>query len=166
VVKNWVLVFGMMTVTSCSTLSTGARVIGGGLVGAAVGGAGGAALSPNDESRALNALVFGLSGAILGGGIALWTAPAIQQPALGPNLRTRELAAPTGATDYLVQPKQELPDFLKRRVQPVVIEEFVEKDSVSEDGTLREPHKAYRIKRPAELLADPAAPDDPKPGGP
>jgi hypothetical protein len=165
-VKNWVLVFAMITVTSCSTLSLGTRVIGGGLVGAAAGGVGGAVLSPNDESRALNALVFGLTGAILGGGLALWTAPGTQQPALGPDLRTRELAAPTGATDYLVQPKQELPDFLKRRVQPVVIEEFVEKDSVSEDGTLREPHKAYRIKRPAELLADPATAENPKVGGP
>jgi hypothetical protein len=60
----------------------------------------------------------------------------------------------------MIPPQQELPEFLKRRIQPVVIEEFIEKDQVTDEGTLHEPHRAYRIKRPAELYTNPVPPEE------
>ena len=45
----------------------------------------------------------------------------------------------------------------------MVIEEYLEADRVTEEGTLHEPHKAYRIKRPAELFARPTEDVTPQP---
>jgi len=131
------------------------RIAAGLLAGATAGAAGGALLSPNDESRGLNALVFGLSGALVGGGGAFLFGAEDKKNEVSNDLRSRELRGAVPGREYQVSPQQELPDFLKNRVQPVVIEEFVEKDRVTEEGTLHEPHRAYRIKRPAELYANP-----------
>ena len=51
----------------------------------------------------------------------------------------------------------QIPDFVKARIQPVIVEEYMEAATIGEDGTLREPHKVYRIKRPAEFSATPIA---------
>ena len=145
-----------LTLPACSTLSPKAWVVGAALAGGAAGSTAGTVLSPNDDSRVLNALVFGLSSALVGGGIALWATPDRARSEIKTDLKTRELGTNRPAQEYLVQPEQPLPDFLKKRVQPAVIEEFTEKDSVTEEGTLHEPHKAYRIKRQAELTPLPA----------
>lgn len=165
-VKSLLLALAITQLTGCATLNPNVRIAGGVLLGGAIGASAGAALSPNDESRALNALVFGLTGALVGGGIAVWTSPENKATEPKSDLRARELGQVTSGKEYLVTPRQELPEFLKQRVQPVVIEEFTEKDSVTEEGILHEPHKAYRIKRQAELLANPTSPNAQKEGGP
>jgi hypothetical protein len=136
--------------TACASLSQRDRVMYGAIGGGAIGAAGGSMLSPNDESRGINALVFGLSGALSGGLIALLTD---RPPATKPedkSLKARELSEPR-VQSFVVPPGGELPDFVKQRLSPVVIEEFEETDSIAEDGSLRAPHKVYRITRPAEL---------------
>jgi hypothetical protein len=57
-------------------------------------------------------------------------------------------------TKELVIPptRQKLPDFLEKRLTPLVLEQWVEKDSVTDDGSLNEPHKVWRIKRTPELI--------------
>lgn len=54
--------------TSCSTLKR--SMIGGSILGAGIGGAGGVTFSPDMESSNKNAYVFGLIGAAAGAGIA------------------------------------------------------------------------------------------------
>lgn len=155
--QGWrLLCVAFVVCAGCSTLSGGKRVMSFSLAGAGAGAVSGAALSPNEESRALNALVFGLSGALVGGGLALLTDPNLMTAETS-DLKKRELGSRQEANEYLVLPEQELPEFLQRRVQPAIIEEFVEKDHVTDEGTLHEPHRAYRIKRPAELFASPTA---------
>ena len=60
-----------------------------------------------------------------------------------------------GHRDFLVPVQQDLPAFVRDRLQPAIVEEFTESDSLTEDGALRAPHKIYRIKRPAELFTRP-----------
>lgn len=161
--RSIIVLAALGTSIGCATLTpTQKRAVLYSGIGAAGGAIGGSMLSPNDESRALNTLVFGLTGALTGSLIA----------SLGPS--SREPSGPSGfrdrleeqaAREFSVYPNGELPDFLKNRIQPVVVEEYVESDQVSEDGTLHEPHKVYRIKQPAELYARP--PREPKaPKGP
>lgn len=141
--------------SACSSLNPKLRVLGETLGGGITGASLGAAFAPNDDNRAINALVFGLGTALLAGGVAVWLMPDTPKADPTPDLRAREMGlAPTG-TQYMVHPDSELPEYLKQRVQPAVIEEFEEKDSISDEGTLHEPHRAYRIKRPAELSANP-----------
>lgn len=154
----------------CASLSGTKRLVVSAGIGAGAGVIGGATLSPNEESRALNALVFGLSGALISGGIAMITDAKPEPSSRITDLRTRDQG--TGPSldqtiqEFQVLPNQSLPDFLRDRIQPVVIEEYVETDSLSEDGTLHEPHRAYRIKRPGELFARPVtAPKSPEKGG-
>lgn len=141
--------------TGCTTSPRMRMFIGAG-GGAAAGAAGGAILSPNSESRGLNTLVFGLMGALAGGLGALLLGhedeiPAGKTPVPG---LTEESAA---GAEFITRPNQPLPTFVKDRLIPVVVEELIEKDTVGEDGTLHEPHKIYRIKRQAELIARPVS---------
>ena len=142
-------------VTACATSPRKRMFIGVG-AGAAVGAAGGAILSPNSESRGLNTLIFSIIGALAGGLGALLLShedeiPAGKTPAPG---LTEESAA---GIEFINRPTQPLPQFVKDRLVPVVVEELVEQDTVGEDGALHEPHKIYRIKRQAELIARPVS---------
>ena len=153
-----VLVWGLAEISvlsGCASLTGRKRVLIGAGLGISAGAVGGALLSPNEESRALNALVFGLSGALAGGLIALLTESKSEVPKASSDLKDQELTLDKTTREFQVLPNQQLPNFLKERIHPLVIEEFVEADSVSEDGTLHEPHKAYRVKRPSELFAKP-----------
>ena len=142
----------------CASLRSRERLAFGVGLGASAGALGGAALSPNEESRPLNSLVFGLSGALLGGVIALLTDREPEAKPQDQSLRAKELGAASGAAtgrEFQIPTAQPLPEFLKRRLKLPVIEEYIEQDSVGEDGTLSAPHKVYRIKHPAELIARP-----------
>jgi hypothetical protein len=139
--------------TGCATSPRKRMFIGAG-AGAGMGAVGGAILSPNSESRGLNTLIFGVIGALAGGLGALLMSqedeiPEGKKPV--PSL-TEESAA---GNEFITRPNQELPAFVKQRLIPVVVEELTENDTVGEDGTLHEPHKVYRIKRQAELIARP-----------
>jgi len=160
------LVWGI-SLSACATVSGKPRILAGVSLGGALGAGGGVALSPNDESRALNALVFGLLGGLIGGGAAVFFDPdGANQSGKNTGLKEKELGtrAPDSRQVELIS-GESLPEFVKQRFRPVVIEEFVESDRVSEEGTLHEPHKAYRIKRPAELIAQPSVEPTPSPSG-
>jgi hypothetical protein len=157
--KRLAVVSLALLLPSCASVTGSNRVLAGVTFGA-VGGAGsGALLSPNSESRAINAAVFGLLGGLLGGGAAYFSDPnGANQSEKKTSLRDRELGSASSLSRQVeLQSGGDLPTYLKDRFRPVVIEEFIEADRVSEEGTLHEPHKAYRIKRPAELIAQPAA---------
>lgn len=154
-----ILIAASLLSSSCSTVRRNERLMTGVGTGAGSGALGGALLSPNAESRGLNALVFGLSGALVGGTIALLTGADSDTKTPASDLKNRELQSSSSGREFVVQPHQELPAFLKNRIQPVVIEEFVETDQTGEDGSLHEPHKVYRIKRPAELISRPVGRD-------
>lgn len=138
----------------CSTLTGPRRTFTFAAGGAAVGALGGSLLSPNADDQALNALVFGLTGALVGGVSGMLTDA-------GPNATPKDAAffdgASIGATskDVTIAPYESLPDYVKKRLQPIVIEEFTEADEVDEDGVLRESHRAYRIKRQPEFNPKP-----------
>ena len=141
--------------TSCAT-GRGRFLLGVGIGGVAAGGTA-ALLSPNSESLGLNALVFGLIGALTGGVIAAF---AFKDPSLTlqeSSIKSRELGnGNLGDTQHFTIPSSpNLPSFLKERLQPAIIEEGLEPDTVSDDGTLHAPHKVYRIQRQAELFAKP-----------
>ena len=139
----------------CASLTQRDRLMVGVSGGAVVGAAGGSLLSPNPESQGLNALVFGLSGALTGGLIALITDRPPETKVEDRSLKAREMAAASGQ-EFVVPSSGELPEFVKRRLTPMVVEEFEERDSIAEDGSLRAPHKVYRIKRQAELITRPS----------
>jgi len=151
--KHLVAVFLILCVLGCTACSTprGRFLVGAGIGGGVAGGTA-LVLSPNHESTLLNGLVFGLAGALLGGLAGLWAGdnPGAETPK--GSLREREQSS--GAI-YSVPESGALPAFVKDRLQPVVIEEIQEGDSISEDGSLHEPHKIYRIQRPAELFVRP-----------
>ncbi len=144
-----------IVLTSCSTVPRKRFLIGAG-IGGAGGAVGGAVLSPNDESRGLNSLIFGLVGAIAGGVIGLLIHDDSEIPEAKPSAAKLPSGGPkefqVEATD------QTLPEFVKNRLQKITVEELPQPDTVSEDGTLHEPHKIYRIKRQAELFAQPIKP--------
>ena len=148
--KRFISVTLMFGLSGCATLNQRERVMVGALGGGSAGAIAGSVLSPNDESRGLNALVFGLSGALGGALIAMLTErPPVTKPS-DLSLKARELEA-SRARRFEVPMGEELPTFVRERLSPVVIEEFEETDSIAEDGSLRAPHKVYRIARPAEL---------------
>ncbi|MBY0472106.1 hypothetical protein K2X30_13145 [bacterium] len=138
--------------SSCATVRGSQRILFGAGVGAVAGAGGGAALSPNDESRGLNALVFGLSGALVGGVVALLTDHKEDVKKAEPALNGQDNAV---SLKYQVLPEDRLPSFVRDRLQPTVIEEYVQPDVVTEEGVLHEPHKVYRIKRLPELYSKP-----------
>ncbi len=148
------LLIGSLSVGCASTGRT--RIMAYGGSGAAIGAVSGIGLSPNDESRGLNALVFGLAGAVIGGLVGALTDTKPPTSEEKPSLKERDLGSVPGDHDYVIPPDSALPRFVKDRLQPMVIEESVEQDTITEDGTLHEPHKVYRIKRPSELYAKPA----------
>ena len=152
--KRLVVFFSVTFLSSCSSLSLKERVLLGAGIGATTGAVSGAALSPNVESQGLNALIFGLSGAVVGGAASLIFSDN-KDPVSG-SLRERlEQRDSTKNNLYAVPPTGKLPKFVMDRISPAVVEEAIEKDQISEDGTLHEPHKVYRIMRQAELYTSP-----------
>jgi hypothetical protein len=151
-----IILFGSFVLASCSTPQsrTDRMVVGAG-IGVAVGAGGGAILSPNDESKGLNALVFGLSGALIGGMIGVLTGKEPEKTPETLTLEEREAKGNPKPQELVLPIEGSLPPYLKERIAPTVVEEFIEKDLVGEDGTLHAPHKVYRIKRPAEFIAKP-----------
>lgn len=153
------VIFGvsiLLLVNGCATTSYRSdRVWAGAGIGLVAGSVGGAALSPNDESRGLNALVFGLSGALLGGIVGAVTGSDPTTKSETPTLEEREMKGASTQKEIVIGPTGDLPDFLKHRVSPAVVEEYMEQDQVGEDGSLHAPHRVYRIKRQAELIARP-----------
>ena len=149
-----------MLTSSCANLSSKTdRIWMGASIGGVAGAGAGALLTPNEESRGMNAIVFGLSGALAGAIAGILTGPnqGVSQDAETLETRERKKLANVG-NEYLLGPKtkgKSLPEFLRRRITPAIVEEYVEQDLVGEDGTLHSPHKVYRIKRQAELFARP-----------
>ncbi len=142
-------------------MSQRTRFLIGAGVGGSVGAMGGISLSPNKESKGLNALIFGIGGALLGGTVSLLMDPKTDvgesSSSLKEKEKEKELGAPhttdtSGTLGSLIQTGGELPPYLKERFKPALIEEFMERDTLGEDGSLHEPHKVYRIKRQAELF--------------
>lgn len=170
--KTWNQIFALTILlaflSSCATTtSKRSRMMTAAGIGGTAGSVGGALFSPNRESRGLNTLVFGLVGALLGGLIGAWTEPGSGETPTAPSetLKEKELSSPGDSREFTVPPQGDLPGFLKDRVQPAIVEEFIETDMVGEDGTLHEPHRVYRIKRPAELISRPAPNPTSSPGG-
>lgn len=141
----------LLFLTSCASTPRKRFLYGTG-IGLGVGALGGAAFSPNQESKGVNALVFGLFGAVAGGVAGLFLKDDSELPAASGSLEERELGK-----EFLVPQGGNLPSFVRERLEPVVIEEHVERDSISEDGSLREPHRVWRIKRQAELSPKPVS---------
>jgi hypothetical protein len=108
----------------------------------------GRSLSPNDESREINTVVFGALGVGLGFLAERLLTPKGKEEKPS-SLKEREL---TGREFTLPATSEKLPAFVKKRLTPIVIEEYEERDSATEDGGLREPHKVWRIKRQPELI--------------
>jgi len=124
--------------------------LGSGTVGALLG----STFSPNEESKNLNALSFGIIGAGLGALSYLSFLKKIENnPAK--TLQERELFLPERKEFVLPPTEKKLPNFVKERLTPIIIEEYIERDSVREDGSLSEPHRVWRIKRPPELIPKP-----------
>lgn len=155
--KEFLIASACLLASGCATLSPSTeRVIVGSAAGALAGSIGGATLSPNADDRGLNALVFGLSGALTGGAIAILTDKS--KPSAQTDLKSKELAGVGPSRQFSIETTQTLPEFVKSRVQPAIIEEYLEDDRVTDEGTLHEPHRAYRIKRPTELFSRPSEP--------
>lgn len=148
---TFVLLLSLLS--SCAT-AKGRFLVGAGLGGAAGSGAG-VYFSPNQESKGMNALVFGLIGALTGGIIGLLAFDDGRLPASKTSLRAKEEAEAiqTNSRIYTVPTGSALPQFVKERLEPTLVEELIEPDTVSEDGSLHEPHKVYRIKRQTELYS-------------
>lgn len=135
--------------SSCTTSQL--RFSIGAAAGGAIGATGGVLFSPPDsQNRLINGLVFGLGSALLGAGIGVFIP-------VEPKSCTQPLGQ-KGSTDprveYHVNESEALPEFLKSRLSPTVIEQYHERDRIAEDGSLHEPHKVYRVKKPADLITD------------
>lgn len=140
--------------SGCATSQLRKSVLLGAGVGAAAGATGGALFSPNDESRGLNSIVFGLSGAVIGGLIGLWTGSPNEPEVDNKTLQEKEFEAVNSTQIMINAPNNEkLPEFVRERLSKLVIEELNLPDRVGEDGALHEPHKAYRVKRSPELFS-------------
>lgn len=151
--KVHILILMFLAQSGCATntLNLKQRVAIASGVGAAAGGIGGAVFSPNAESRGTNALVFGLAGALVGGTIRLMLEPEAGRNSVEGTLKSRDQETQSSLREFVIQPDPNLPAFLKGRLKPALIEEYLERDSLADDGSLREPHRVYRIKRPTEL---------------
>ena len=153
------MLIASISLSSCSSLSPNGRIIFGVGSGAMIGAVGGSSLSPNEASKPWNALIFGLVGALLGGAIASLAGPHEQSHS--PETRTlKDKLIPENQTELSLPANTSapLPDFLKDRLTSLVIEEISMPSNVGEDGTLHEPHKAYRIKRAPELIPNTTEP--------
>jgi hypothetical protein len=170
-IKIRILVLSVVSVyaTGCATLRDwNARVHGRNrvLLGAGRGGAagalGGSALSPYDENRGLNTLVFGLTGAVVGALSGLLTDIVPEPRPEDRSIKAKEIdLGATTRREFVIPNNQKLPDFVKKRIRPAIVEEYIETDALSEDGALSEPHKVYRIKQPTELTARPVEAGEP-----
>jgi hypothetical protein len=120
--------------------------------GLAGGMGAGYGLTREKERQGKNMAIAGLSLGALGflGAKFLW--PKETDPAKAEILELREKNFKPVRELTLPATKQKLPDFLEKRLTPLVLEQWVEKDSISEDGSLNEPHKVWRIKRHPELI--------------
>lgn len=148
-------VVGISLLMGCATLSGPKRTFTFAGVGAATGAVGGSVLSPNPESKTLNTLIFGLVGAIAGGVTGMLTDRHPESPKDTAYSFDQNTQTNIQTKSMILAPYESLPEYVKKRLQPLVIEEFVETDQVDEDGVLREAHKAYRIKRQPEFEARP-----------
>ncbi|MBI3557221.1 MAG: hypothetical protein HY074_13240 [Deltaproteobacteria bacterium] len=103
----------------------------------------------------MNTLIFGLVGVVVGGiaGLLIHDDSEVPEPKTPAQNGMRIDLKPQ---EFSVSPpSQDLPAFVRERLKPLVVEELREPDTISEDGSLHEPHKVYRIKRQAELMARP-----------
>jgi hypothetical protein len=138
--------------SSCATVvpkSAHGKFLAGAAIGGAAGAGGGAALSPDAENRSLNALIFGLTGAIAGGltGLLLHK-DSNDVPASTGDVRLKEEEFTKKGELYTV-PLKPLPEGVKGRILLPIVEEVDEDESVDQDGSLHEGHKVWRIKEPA-----------------
>lgn len=145
------LFFVLLVLQSCSTFSL-RDPWAATAVGLAAGAGGAFALTKEKQRQGTN---MAIAGAVTGlamhlGAKFVWSRETDPAKAELLELRernfrpTREITVPATS--------QKLPDFLERRLTPLVLEQWVEKDSISEDGSLNEPHKMWRIKRLPELV--------------
>lgn len=135
----------------CSTTGSKRIFLGVGS-GLATGAAGGIVFSPNSESTVLNALVFGLAAGLVGGSIAALTDTSPKASSTQMTLKENDLGLKPFEANYAPKLSDEIPGFVKDRLKPLVVEEYVQQEVLSDDGTLHEAHKVYRIKRGAELI--------------
>lgn len=145
----------ILTLTSCSSLTGKRRVVTFGISGASIGAVGGYKLSPNKENQGLNTLVFGLTGALVGSVVGALTD---KNDEYNQNLKPgtfKTEGEEINSKTMTITPYENLPSYVKKRLEPIVIEEYIEGDQVDEDGVLRTSHKAYRIKRLPEFSASP-----------
>ncbi|RYZ78620.1 MAG: hypothetical protein EOP06_28715 [Proteobacteria bacterium] len=145
------LLIAVLLLQGCSRFDPRDPIVAG-LIGGGAGALGGYKLSPNIESRSLNVGVFGALTGMAGylGARYLWakdTAPT--EPV---TLENRERNYRLNQELVLPATEQKLPDFLEKRLTPLVLEQWVEKDSVAPDGSLNEPHRVWRIKRSPQLI--------------
>jgi hypothetical protein len=105
----------------------------------------------------MNALVFGLTGALSGAVYAHLTSKPKPESADAKQLKEREEEMRKANSLFQIPASNasSLPPFLKDRISQIVIEEIPMQERIGEDGTLHEAHKAYRIKNPPELLPTP-----------
>lgn len=141
--------------SGCATLHGPGRTLSFSAMGAATGAGGGYLFSPNKESKDLNALVFGLAGALFGGIAGLIGDRPDEAVKPASTIFDRSEIGTGSSKEMLVLPQESLPEYVRKRIQPVVVEEFTETDRVGEDGELHEAHKVYRIKRQAEFNSRP-----------
>ena len=146
--KAQLILSSVLLLTSCAT--TKGKILLGGAGGGVVGTLGGMAFSPNEESKVINGVVFGLGGVLVG---AALTAVFLPNEVPKSTYQIRDELDPNLHT--LSKEGQGLPAFIKNRMTETVVEEVEQKDFVSEDGTLHSPHKVYRIIRAPELYARP-----------
>lgn len=157
------VLFALLVVTvSCSTLKK--SVFYGGLVGAGLGVAGGAALSPNPESRNPNMAVWGSVGALIGAGLGYFffqddpenrELPSMILPGRENHLSQgkqdkfeRDIVIPRDSKKYEVETGP-LPDHLKDKVKkPYIIEHTIpERIETLQNGKsiTVEQHKAWEV---------------------
>ena len=94
------LLLTSLLITGCAT-GRGRFLVGAG-IGASLCGGGAAAFSPNRESVGMNALVFGLVGALAGGALGLLTYDDGKIPKAETSLHTQEQMQFKSSKLYLV----------------------------------------------------------------
>lgn len=156
--KSLASVVAFLMLASCASSNRNRDFVFSVSAGAAVGAGSGAALSPNAESRPWNAVIFGLTGALVGGALnyLLSNKEPAEDSATKSLLEREKKIVQSNAITINPPVAGAVPDFLKNRVTNLVIEELTLPSTVSEDGVLQEPHKAYRIKQQPELLPLPS----------